>query len=60
VFIESISTDHKETLKRRERVSRSLASLTRKESTYAQEHRLLLDYLDRVLALQNAALEHNS
>ena len=60
MFVESVRVDLKETLKRRERVSRALASLKVQDSIYAQEHRDLLAYLDDVLATQNDAIKNNS
>lgn len=56
MFEASLKTDYRDTLKRRERVSRALEALKHKDSEYAQEHRDLIAYLDDVLETQTRHL----
>ena len=60
MFMASLDHDHKELLKRRSRVSRSYESLKMKESTYAQEHKALLAYLDDLIAANRQHKSDNS
>lgn len=60
MFMASLDHDHKELLKRRSRVSRSLDSLKMKESAFAHEHKALLAYLDDLIAVNQQHKEDNS